>query len=70
MGLKIGKAAASIDTSREKLTVGLRGCELKTWFGICDLVMMAFISVGLLFLERQQHAEEERIVDHGRKSTS
>ena len=43
----------------ERLTVGLRGCDVREAFGYADLAMMVFLAAALLVLGRIQDKESE-----------
>lgn len=61
LGATIGKADKSIVQSKDKLTVGLRKCELKRFFGTSDFIMMVFVSCVLLGLGYIQNKEAEAL---------
>jgi hypothetical protein len=60
-GAAIGKADKSIVITKDKITVGLRHCELKRFFGTSDFIMMIFISCVLLGLGYWQNKEAEAL---------
>jgi hypothetical protein len=61
LGANIGKSDSQIILTEDKLTVGKRSCELRSWFGIMDFSMMLFILFALLALGRWQDWENEEI---------
>ncbi len=61
LGYGIATAKASIVATKDKLTVGKRGCRLQGWLGVTDLVMMSFVSLFLLLLGRRQDAVAEAL---------
>ena len=60
-GYSIKSAKAKIVSSRDKLTVGLRTCQLRYWFGLTDFAMMIFISGVLSILSDQQSRQAVEI---------
>lgn len=57
----IGRAEPEIVVARDKLTVGKRGCQLRSFFGASDFIMMIFATITLLALGKRQNDDAERL---------
>lgn len=57
----IGKFKVDIVETEDKITVGLRKCQLKRFFGTSDFIMMVFVSCVLLWLGYIQNKEAEEL---------
>jgi len=60
-GTEIGTYQKKVVEAQDKMTVGLRKCKLKRWFGVTDFCMMIFVSCTLLYLGYQQNKEAEEL---------